>query len=59
MENKYKLKSFDEVPMCVVVLSNNNIENNRYQKVLDTIKYQEYENYHIVFIDDVSVDDTL
>ena len=40
MESKYKLKSFDEVPMCVVILSNNNIENNRYQKVLDTIKYQ-------------------
>lgn len=44
--------------MCIVVLSNNNIENNRYQKVMDTIHMQLYDNYHIVFIDDVSVDNT-
>ena len=44
--------------MCVVILSNNNIPNDRYKKVLDTIAQQEYKNFHMVFIDDVSSDDT-
>ena len=44
--------------MCVVVLSNNNIGNDRYKKVMDTIKMQIYDNYHVVFIDDVSTDNT-
>ena len=44
--------------MCVVVPSYNNIPNNRYKKILNTIYYQNYSNYHIVFIDDFSNDDT-
>lgn len=44
--------------MCVVVPSYNNIPNNRYKKILNTIYYQNYSNYHIVFIDDCSTDAT-
>ena len=44
--------------MCVVIPSYNNIPNNRYQKILRTINYQNYSNYHIVFIDDASSDAT-
>lgn len=40
-------------------MSRNNIPNNRYTKILDSILKQDYENYHIVFIDDVSTDQTL
>ena len=47
------------MPFCVTVLSHNNIENNRYVKVMQSILQQEYENYHIVFIDDMSTDQTL
>lgn len=47
-----------ETRFCVIVISHNNIEHNRYYKVLQTIRYQDYENYHIVFIDDESDDAT-
>ena len=58
-EGDYNISSYKkEPPMCVVILSNNNIDNDRYKKVMDTIKMQEYKNYKIVFIDDVSSDDT-
>ena len=40
------------------VRSPNNIENDRYIKVMQTIFYQQYSNYHIVFIDDASEDGT-
>lgn len=40
-------------------MSRNNVEQGRYRKVLDTILQQKYSNYHIVFIDDFSNDDTL
>ena len=38
--------------------SNNNIGDDRYRKVLDTVLMQNYSNYHIVFIDDASSDET-
>ena len=60
MEEKYNLNLFkQELPMCVVVLSHNNVEDNRYKKIMQTILYQNYTNYHIVFIDDFSIDGTL
>ena len=45
--------------MCVTVMSHNNIENNRYKKVMQSILQQDYGNYHIVFIDDNSDDGNL
>ena len=38
--------------------SYNNIDHDRYKKVLKTIFYQEYSNFHVVFIDDASTDET-
>ncbi len=35
------------------------MQNDRYKKVLDSITAQNYTNYHIVFIDDFSSDETL
>lgn len=43
----------------MTVLSRNNIQNNRYLRVLMSIVEQKYENYHIVFIDDNSDDATM
>lgn len=45
--------------MCVVVLSFNNIEGDRYKYAIDTVFTQNYTNFHIVFIDDASTDNTL
>lgn len=39
-------------------MGRDNIEDNRYRKVLKTIKQQNYTNYHIIFIDDASTDQT-
>ena len=59
-ESKYSLSNYTkELPLCIVVPSFNNIGNDRYIKVMQTIFYQKYSNYHIVFIDDVSTDETL
>lgn len=45
--------------MCIVILSNNNIEGDRYKHAIDTVFSQNYTNFHIVFIDDASTDSTL
>ena len=59
--NKYMMSSkryTEESPFCVVVLSHDNVENNRYQKVFDSIRGQIYQNYRVIFYDDFSTDDT-
>lgn len=45
-----------QVRFCLTVLSHNNIQHDRYIKVMKSIVMQEYQNYHIVFIDDNSTD---
>ena len=47
-----------QLPFCISILSHNNIANNRYIKVMISILKQEYQNYRIVFFDDMSSDDT-
>ena len=44
--------------ICATVISHNNVENNRYEKVMQSLINQEYTNFHIVFIDDFSSDGT-
>ena len=51
-------RNTEDTHFCVIIISHNNVENDRYLKNLQTIKYQNYQNYHIVFIDDDSTDDT-
>lgn len=38
------------------MLSHNNVGQNRYKKAILSLLQQKYENYHIVFIDDMSDD---
>ena len=52
------MSQYPELPICVVIPSYNNLENMRYKKNLNSILQQDYQNYRIVFIDDVSEDDT-
>lgn len=49
----------NELPLCININSHNNIQNERYKKVLDSVTAQNYTNYQIVFIDDMSDDGTL
>ena len=58
MESTYNLNNYPEVPICVVILSRNNMENNRYKKMLYSLYLQNYSNYRTLFIDDASTDDT-
>lgn len=44
---------------CFTIFGRNNTESNRYIKNLKSIIMQNYSNYHIVFMDDVSDDKTL
>ena len=53
--NIHKYKS-EQLPMCITVMSYNNNENKRNIKALQSILQQEYDNYHIVFVDDDSND---
>lgn len=43
----------------MTVLNHNNVEHNRYKKLLQSIIYQQYDNYHIVFVDDNSTDGSM
>lgn len=59
-ETKYDLSKISkELPLCVCVSSHDNVENDRHEKVMLSIMQQEYKNYHIVFMDDFSEDETL
>lgn len=53
---KYKDK---ELPLCITIMSHNNVGQERYQRVMLSLLNQEYSNYHIVFLDDNSDDGTL
>ena len=46
------------MPICLVIPSYNNVEDNRYTNNIRSVVMQEYTNYHIVFIDDASTDGT-
>ena len=53
---KYKDK---ELPLCITIMSHNNVGQERYQRVMLSLLNQEYSNYHIVFLDDNSDDGNL
>lgn len=59
----YKINEYTDISkqvrFCVTILSHNNIQNNRYIKVMKSIVMQKYDNYHIVFIDDNSDDNNM
>ena len=49
----------DEERLCVVSTGRNLGYQNRYMGYLDSIVRQDYANYHLVYIDDASIDGTL
>jgi cellulose synthase/poly-beta-1,6-N-acetylglucosamine synthase-like glycosyltransferase len=57
-EKKYNISQYSEIPICVVIPSYNNVPKGRYKDNLNSVLQQNYSNYHIVFIDDVSEDKT-
>ena len=60
MNKSFKISQFTkEIPICVTVISKDNIPDKRYQKSILSVLEQDYENFHIVYIDDHSADETL
>jgi hypothetical protein len=61
--HKYQISNYlhksQQRALCVTVLSHNNIQNNRYLKLIKSIAQQKYENYYVVFIDDHSIDENM
>jgi len=43
---------------CVVVPAFNSVEGELYLRTLDSVFMQDYANYHMVYIDDASTDNT-
>lgn len=58
-EQKYSIGDYDQLPICVVVPTHNNAKDNRHINNMKSILLQDYDNYHLVFIDDASTDSTL
>lgn len=54
----YEINKFVEKPVCIVVPTYNNMKDRRYQKNIDSILMQQYENYRVIVIDDASDDGT-
>ena len=46
------------MPLCIVVPTYNNTQNERYLDNIESILQQEYENYRVLVIDDASPDNT-
>ncbi|HRN78481.1 MAG TPA: glycosyltransferase family 2 protein [Candidatus Dependentiae bacterium] len=54
---KYKIsESLPQKPLVVIIPSYNNAQ--WYQKNLDSVRTQQYENYRVIYIDDCSTDGT-
>ena len=47
-----------ELPFCIVVPSYKNVRDDRYKLNMYSIFRQEYDNYHVVYMDDASPDGT-
>lgn len=48
----------EQIGMCIFVHSFNNAQNRLYLRNLDSIFQQNYENYHLVYVNDASTDET-
>ncbi len=58
MEEKYQISKYinNQIRFCVVIASRNNAKTRIYLRNLNSIFQQEYDNYHIVYLDDASTD---
>lgn len=66
LDKKYKIGKYlsgeyenKTIRFCLTVFGRNNTDNGRVEKNLASIVQQNYSNYHIVFMDDQSDDNTL
>lgn len=59
-ESLYELSKYnkDQLRFCLVVPSYNNVKSKLYLRNLDSIFMQDYQNYHVVYVDDASPDHT-
>ena len=57
-DKKYQTDGKEELPFCIVVPTFNNKKGDRHLSNIRSIARQEYENYHVVVIDDASTDGT-
>lgn len=59
-ESFYEISRYNQnqLRFCIVVPSYNNYKSRLYLRNLDSIFMQDYENYHVVYIDDASPDKT-
>lgn len=59
-DKKYEINKYskDQIGICVFVPSYNNAKNRLYLRNLDSIFQQEYQNYHVVYVNDASTDGT-
>lgn len=61
LDEKYNIGKYmdNQLRFCIVVSGRNNTQNNRHYKNLKTLFTQEYDNFVIIYIDDVSDDATM
>ena len=59
-DKHYHIKNYQnhQLRFCIVVPSYNNLKYRLYLRNLDSLFMQDYQNYHIVYIDDHSPDQT-
>ena len=59
-DKHYHIKAYDKYQLrfCIVVPSYNNVKSKLHLRNLDSMFMQDYQNYHIVYIDDHSPDKT-
>ena len=58
-EEKYNIGSItQELPICVISAGRNNNDKTTINNYLRTLSRQNYSNYHIVYVDDMSDDGT-
>lgn len=59
-DQKYEINKYikDQIGICVFVPSFNNAKNRLYLRNLDSIFQQDYQNYHVVYVNDASTDGT-
>jgi glycosyltransferase involved in cell wall biosynthesis len=59
-DKHYHIKNYQnhQLRFCIVVPSYNNVKYRLYLRNLDSLFMQDYQNYHIVYIDDHSPDQT-
>jgi len=57
---KYNLDQYkDELPLCIVAPGRNIVNDKKYMRFIDSLQRQNYSNYRLIYIDDVSDDNSV